>query len=76
MREPKRGPAAWARNYAAFALVCAATTLDAWAEHLVRHADRLTAWSVVIDHLDHATRYSQARDLIDAADRTPAGAVA
>lgn len=72
MREPKRGPASWARNHAAFVLVCGATTLDAWAEWLVRHADRLTSWSVVLDTLDHADRYSRCRDLIEAADRTPA----
>jgi hypothetical protein len=63
--------ASWARNWAAYALLCWATALDAWAERLVGIADRLIPWPTVLDQLDHADRYSQARDLIDSADHTP-----
>jgi hypothetical protein len=63
-------PSSWVRNWAAYVLLCWATALDAWAERLVRRADRLIPWPTVVDRLDHADRYSQARDLIDSADRS------
>jgi hypothetical protein len=31
-------PSSWVRNWAAYALLCWATALDAWAERLVRYA--------------------------------------
>jgi hypothetical protein len=63
-------PLRWARFRAAYALLCWATALDACAEWLVRRADRLIPWPTVLDRLDHADRYSQARDLVDSADRS------